>query len=65
MAFMEDDYIHGDSANHGAQDALNRLRKAAERGTGCYLTPEMVAGLATTHLAETWSEQDPRNPRSQ
>lgn len=50
-----------DEFNGAAQDALNRMRRAHERGTGCHLTTEMIVGLASTHLAEVWVENDPRD----
>jgi hypothetical protein len=43
-----------------AHDALNRMRRAHERGTGCHLTAEMVASLGLSFLGETWSDDDPR-----
>jgi hypothetical protein len=50
-----------DEFNAAAQDAFNRMRRAHERGTGCHLTAEMIAGLAMTQIAEIWSENDPRD----
>jgi hypothetical protein len=47
--------------NVGLQDALNRMKRASNRGTGCYLTAEMVAGLGLTFIAEAWEEDDPRD----
>lgn len=44
----------------GAHDALNRMRRAAERGTGCHLTAEMIASLAVTQIGAYWSQPDPR-----
>lgn len=43
-----------------AQDALNRMRKAADRGTGCHLTAGMIASLNLTKIGQYWSEEDPR-----
>jgi hypothetical protein len=54
-----------DGVNTAAQDALNRMRRAHDRGTGCHLTAEMIAGLGTTFLAQTWEEEDPRETHSQ
>lgn len=45
-----------------AQNALNRMRRAHNRKTGCYLTPEMIAGLALTTIGQMWGEPDPRTP---
>lgn len=48
-------------------DALNRMRRASERGTGCRLTAEMIASLAISTIGQMWGEKDPRhedeNPR--
>lgn len=44
----------------GAQDALNRMARAYERGTGCHLTAEMIRSLGLTRIAEIWSTEDPR-----
>lgn len=43
-----------------AQDALNRMRRSHERGTGCYLTPVMVEELSLTIFGEIWQDVDPR-----
>jgi len=48
----------------GVQDALNRMRRAARRGTGCYLTAEMISCLEISTLGQIWSEEDPRAARS-
>jgi hypothetical protein len=42
-------------------DALNRMKRAQRRGTGCHLTVEMVRALGCTLLAEVWGEDDPRS----
>lgn len=44
----------------GAHDAFNRMRRAYRRGTGCYLTAEMIASLSVTFVAQAWEEEDPR-----
>jgi hypothetical protein len=44
----------------GYHDAMNRLRRAENRGTGCHLTADMVAGLGMKY-SEVWQEDDPRN----
>jgi hypothetical protein len=41
-------------------DALNRMKRAHDRGTGCHLTPDMIRALGLSMLAEAWSEPDPR-----
>lgn len=46
----------------GAQNALNRMKRAYERGTGCHLTKEMIASLGVTRVAEWWEQEDPRLP---
>lgn len=47
-------------AMSAAHDALNRMKRAYERGTGCHLTAKMVASLGLSFLGETWSDEDPR-----
>lgn len=44
----------------GSHDALNRMRRAHARGTGCYLTAEMIHSLSVTTIAEMWAAEDPR-----
>ena len=46
---------------NAAQDALNRMRRAAERGTGCHLTADMIAALEVTVVGSLWDEPDPRD----
>jgi hypothetical protein len=36
--------------------ALLRMKRASDRGTGCYLTPEMIDALSCTVLAEWWGD---------
>jgi hypothetical protein len=45
---------------NGAQDALNRMKRACDRGTGCHLTAEMIQSLGCTFLGGCWQEKDPR-----
>lgn len=44
----------------GANDALNRMRKAAKRGMGCHLFAEMIASVEVTIVGQTWAEADSR-----
>lgn len=44
--------------NPDAQAALNRMYRASVRGTGCHLTAAMIAGLATTTIAEVWGDDE-------
>lgn len=37
--------------------ALDRMKRAASRGTGCHLTAEMMRSLKLTFLAEIWSDE--------
>lgn len=46
---------------YAAQDALNRMRRAHDRGTGCYLTSAMIKSLSLTVFAEVWEQADPRH----
>lgn len=48
-----------DGHNEAAHEALDRMRRAHERGTGCRLTAEMIAALGLTFLAEIWSDPNP------
>lgn len=43
-----------------AHAALNRMRRAHLRGTGCHLSAEMVEALSVTLIGELWEQQDPR-----
>lgn len=47
-----------------AHDALDRMRKASVRGTGCRLTAEMIESLSRTSIGQMWGEPDPRNETS-
>lgn len=47
-----------------AHDALDRMRRAAERGTGCRLTAEMIQSLAVSSIGQMWAEEDPRKSKS-
>jgi len=49
-----------ESSLDGAQDALNRMRRAHARGSGCHLTAEMISSLSLTHIGEAWASEDPR-----
>ena len=44
-----------------AHEALNRMKRASERGTGCHLTADMIRALGITALAELWGDDDPRD----
>lgn len=48
-----------DDPMSGAHDALDRMRRAHQRGTGCHLTAEMIAALGVTFLGQAWSEDRP------
>lgn len=41
------------------QDALDRMKRAHSRRTGCYLTAEMVAQLGLTVIGQMWEEPRP------
>ncbi len=43
-----------------AHDALNRMRRAYERRTGCHLTAEMVEALGETSVGSLFLDDDPR-----
>lgn len=44
-----------------AQDALNRMKRAEKRGTGCRLTKEMIVSLSFMKIGELWTQDDPRD----
>src|SRR5437868_13943015 len=48
--------------DEAAQDALDRMRRAHRRGSGCYLTAEMIQSLALTSIGEVWSDERPARP---
>lgn len=39
-------------------EALSRMRRASERGTGCHLTADMIGALSVSILAEWWGNVD-------
>lgn len=43
----------------GAQDALDRMKRAFERGTGCHLTAAMLHSLSVTIVGQMWAEDRP------
>lgn len=43
----------------GAHDALDRMKRADERGTGCRLTAEMIQSLSVTMIGQMWLEERP------
>ena len=49
-----------DGWDDAAHDALNRMKRAADRGTGCHLTAEMIACLKVTKIGSYWEDPDPR-----
>lgn len=51
--------LEGKSNIDFANDALDRMKRAHDRGTGCHLTADMIAGLGVTMIAECWSEERP------
>ena len=53
--------IHDDAIS-AAHDALDRMRLAAERGTGCRLTATMIQALSVTSIGQLWNDADPRTP---
>jgi len=44
-----------------AQDALDRMRRAHERGTGCHLTAEMIHAFACSMIGQMWAEARPKD----
>ena len=44
-----------------AHNALDRMKRASDRGTGCHLTAAMIAELRLTFLGEIWDEARPQH----
>jgi hypothetical protein len=55
------DRAHVSAVLDGAQNAVNKMRRAHKRGTGCHLTAEEIFSLSLTHIGEAWEEDDPRD----
>lgn len=43
----------------GAHDALDRMKRAFDRGTGCRLTFEMLSALSVSIIGQMWNEDRP------
>jgi hypothetical protein len=56
---MSSQDFHNTTGN-GFHDALNRMKRAYARGTGCRLTAEMLDGLGISIIGQMWEEEDPR-----
>jgi hypothetical protein len=44
-----------------AQDALDRMKRASESGTGCHLTAEMIQALSVTIIGQMMHEDRPHD----
>ncbi|WP_062233087.1 hypothetical protein [Aureimonas sp. N4] len=42
-----------------AQAALDRMKRANDRGTGCHLTTEMIRELSLTIIGQWWDDDKP------
>ena len=42
-----------------AHDALDRMKRAAQRNTGCHLTAEMISALACSIVGQMWEQDRP------
>lgn len=51
--------MQDNEAFEGADEALRRMHRAFQRGTGCYLTPEMIRSLKVTVIGEWWANVEP------
>lgn len=40
-----------------AHKAVDRMKRASDRGTGCHLTADMIRELNLTFLGQVWSEE--------
>ncbi len=45
-----------DKWDKAAIEALRRMARAQERGTGCTLTAEMIASLNLTFIGQAWAD---------
>tara|TARA_Y100001960_G_C14101250_1_gene553017 strand:+ start:130 stop:309 length:180 start_codon:yes stop_codon:yes gene_type:complete len=54
---MKEDQSHFDDA----QNALNKMKRAYQKGTGTRLTKEEIDSLAVSVIGQIWNEPDPRN----
>lgn len=43
-------------------DALDRMKRAYERGTGCHLTAEMIQAMGVSIFGDIWSEPRDEGP---
>lgn len=59
MADDIDQKVHAGTFG-SAHDALNRMKRAHDRGTGCHLTRDMIASLYLTFFGEVWDSDAPR-----
>jgi len=48
-----------------AHDALDRMRRAFSRSTGCHLTAEMISALNVTIIGQMWDQDRPATPTDQ
>jgi hypothetical protein len=46
-----------------AHDALNKLKRASKRNTGCHLSANEVFALSLTRIGELWDDEDPRDTK--
>ncbi len=53
----------GDFDDSLAQKALDKIRRANQRGTGTYLTPGEIQVLGVTFMSELWEQETPRKIR--
>ncbi len=49
-----------EDAFKGSQDALDRMKRAHARGTGCHLTADMIQSLYLTIIGQMWNEERPQ-----
>lgn len=54
---------HDSKELDGAHDALNKMRRAHKRGTGCHLSADEIRSLSLTSIGELWADDDPRQSK--
>ncbi|USN13916.1 hypothetical protein PAPPERLAPAPP_02420 [Brevundimonas phage vB_BpoS-Papperlapapp] len=55
---VEDWRAENDRVQRLQGDALRRMKRASERGTGCTLTAEMIEALSRSTIGEWWHNLD-------
>lgn len=59
---MKDDHFAAQTKLYG--QALLRMKRAHDRGTGCRLTSEMIEAMSVMLIAEWWDDVNPETGES-